>query len=198
MQRNDSLSQTSIYWLFNTPYAVKLDGVSVGRHHSRKNTPGAIVVRLVDGRVCTFHNQPIPAYASSEHTALAVRDAFDEVRWMTFVDADEKNVALKQVYKWIDDHEVYGMSRSKYLSIAAAVCNGATTADLAKQWHCSEQHIKVLIEKLGFSLRVYSGRNPHLTPVRVQLSASRLHHDSQYWLSILDEYKPYLKERNAL
>lgn len=187
-------NQPSLYWLFNTPYAVKIDGVKTTRCHARKNAPETIVVRLIDGSECTFNNQPLPQYAPMEHLALAVPDGFGEVKWMTFIGTDGKPVALKQVYEYIAEYEIYGYAEARNFSMFTAVCNGASTAVLCEQWGITRSTLCMNINRLiRKSRQTLAARREPAQFEGKGTSVVGLREHPKFWLKWLEQLMHHVK-----
>lgn len=115
----------SIYWLFNTPYRVKIDGVMVTRHHAKKITPEVISAVLTDGTICAFINRTLPYLCALEDpTNLAIRATSGKFHTVEFFSREGLRVAVHQVYVWINGYAIYGYRDARAISLFEDICKG--------------------------------------------------------------------------
>lgn len=190
----EPIKRAQLLWLLNTPYHCQLNGKEIKAFKEYAKTNKPVKITFVDGECMDLPHYLVLESATPSQNTIHLKDEKGQSLLLRYYDLQGSRVLVQQVLGYIKDYQQYGMLKSKYLYMALSICNGTSTAALAQQWHVSESYVKVLIEHLGFGLSVISNRHPHLTRIISQMSAGRLKNYKDYWLNVLQEYRPYIKD----
>lgn len=143
-----NVHQTSLYWLFNTPYNVYIDELRVRRQNSRKNAPSVFLAIIADQAIYSFDNNKVNLALKNPGTARWIEDTRGATHQMQFKDTQGKIVPLKVVYQYLAENEVYGYKEARGLSMFADVCSGVPTSVLCDQWEITRSTLCLIINRL--------------------------------------------------
>lgn len=140
--------QTNLYWLFNTPYNVYINGLRVRRQNSRKNAPSVFHAIIGHQSIHSFDNNKVSLALKNPGTARWIEDTRGVTHQMQFKDTQGKVVPLNVVYKYLAENEVYGYKEARDFSIFSDVCSAVPTSVLCDQWGITRSTLCLIINRL--------------------------------------------------
>lgn len=181
-----------MHWLFNTPFVPYLDNHRIDRLAHKSDFKQFFV--SVRGEWVWFLNYQINPTTIEKATVMQVVDTQSRYRSLRFCDNDSNPVTLAIVFKYIQEHQLFGYSLASAMALFSEVCNGKTSKHICEDWNVSRHNLILSLDRITAHLRIFNPEACAQTPAGLR----GLKKHSAHWLTQMESFKAALRANPSL
>lgn len=188
------LRLSQLLWFFNTPYHCYLNGQKVVRVKEYQKKHASLKITFADGQEADLSERLFLESAVPAQNTIRLKDHTGQKILLRYYNTQMERVILEKVFAFMRQYMPLSRHNARSVAMARALCDQVGLKEAAAQWSITPAYARMLVGSMGNDFKYSAKRHPELTPFKGEsLTPSRLMNEPEYWLSMITQYAPHLR-----